>query len=179
MLKPRKTQELRQELLGLETPETPQAGEEEKKEPKKETEEGIVHFKVRFDFKGREKPARFFFGGRNSMDVARYNREQQVGHWKNVPVQGIQILKIQEEEVYGVFDDAQDEEVAYAPLVMEVRVESLEDLVRFVVREEFRRIEIMEPKSFKLTSQGLERLLFRFHQSARDQVILQIKKLQE
>ena len=179
MLKPRETDELRQELLGQRKP-LPGLAEEKKSEPRPEGEGGsAIHFKVRFDFKGKEKPAKFFFGGKNGEDVARYNRDQQLALWKNVPVQGIHILKIQEDEVYSVFEEAQDEEYAYAPLVMEVKVDSLEDLVRFVVREEFRRIEILEPKSVKLNSQALERLLFKFHQSARDQVFLHVKKLQE
>ncbi len=178
MLKPRETEELRQELLGKRKP-APSLMEKMKSEPEEEETVGNIHFRVRFDFKGKEKPAKFFFGGKNSEDVACYNREQQVALWRNVPVQGINILKIDEDEVYGVFDEVQDEDVAYAPLVMEIRVDSLEDMIRFVVREEFRRIEILEPKAVRLTSQALEHLLFKFHQSARDQVFMQIKKLQE
>ena len=177
MLKPRDTEELRQELLGQRKP-VANLVDEKKTEPREE-EVPSIHFRVRFDFKGKEKPAKFFFGGKNSEEVARYNREQQVALWRNVPVQGINIEKIQEEEVYSVFEEGQEEEVAYAPLVMEVRVDSLEDLVRFVVREEFRKIEILEPKTIKLNHQALERLLFKFHQSARDQVFFHIKKLQE
>jgi hypothetical protein len=178
MLKPRETEERRQELLGQKKI-IPGFMEEKKIEPEKEEEQSAIHFKVRFDFKGKEKPAKFFFGGKNSDDVARYTREQQVALWRNVPVQGINIIKIEEEEVYDVFDETQDQEVAYAPLIMEIKVDSLEDLVRFVVREEFRRIDILEPKSVKMSSQALERLLFKFHQAARDQVFMQVKKFQE
>ncbi len=179
MLKPRETEELRQELLG-QRKSLPNLLDDKKSEPPKEEEAGsLVHFKVRFDFKGREKPAKFFFGGKNSEEVACYNREQQLALWKNVPVQGINILKINEEEVYSVFEEDKDEEVAYAPLTMEVKVDSLEDLVRFVVKEEFRRIEILHPKSVKLSSQALERLLFKFHQSARDQLFMHLKKMEE
>ncbi len=179
MLKPRETDELRQELLGQRKT-LPNLMEEKKSEPKKEEEAaGTIRFKVRFDFKGKDKPAKFFFGGKDGEDVARYNREQQLALWKNVPVQGISIVKIHEEEVYSVFEEDQEEEVAYAPLTLEVQVDALEDLVRFVVKEEFRRIEILEPKSLKLSSQALERLLFKVHQSARDQVFLHVKKLQE
>lgn len=178
MLKPRETEELRQELLGQRRV-VPNLMEEKKVELEKEEEANAIHFKLRFDFKGKEKPAKFFFGGKNSAEVARYNRDQQVALWKNVPVQGINIIKMEEEDVYDVFDEAHDQEVAYAPIIMEIKVDSLEDLVRFVVREEFRRIDILEPKSIKMNSQALERLLFKFHQAARDQVFMQIKKLQE
>ncbi len=178
MLKPRETEERRQELLGQRKI-APGLFEEKKMEPEKEEEQSAIHFKVRFDFKGKEKPAKFFFGGKNSTDVARYTRDQQATLWRNVPVQGINILKIEEEEVYDVFDEAHDQEVAYAPLIMEIKVDSLEDLVRFVVREEFRRIDIIEPRSINMSSQALEHLLFKFHQAARDQVFMQIKKLQE
>ncbi len=181
MLKPRKTDELREELLGEKSVSKhfTEARTKEKAVEKSDIPDKIIHFKVRFDFKGKSKPARFFFGRKNTEEMAHLAREQQVALWKNVPLQGIDILKISTEETYLVMDEDEGEEVAYAPLVMEIKAITLEDLVIFVVREEFRRLEIIEPEDLKLTRQGLERLFFKFHQAAKKQVFLQIKRLQE
>ncbi len=181
MLKPRKTDALREELLGekgiskhFAEPPTKEKAVESSEIPDK-----TIHFKVRFDFKGKSKPARFFFGRKNTEEMAHIAREQQVALWKHVPLQGIDIVKINTEETYLVLDEDEGEEVAYAPLVMEIKASALEDLVIFVIREEFRRLEIIEPEDLKLTRQGLERLFFKFHQATKEQVLLQIKRLQE
>ncbi len=181
MLKPRKTDELREELLGEKgiSKHFSEPHAKEKVAEISEIHDKIIHFKVRFDFKGKSKPARFFFGRKNTEEMAHVAREQQVALWKHIPLQGIDIVKIDTEETYAVLDEDEGEEIAYAPLVMEVKASTLEDLVMFVVREEFRRLEIIEPNELKLTRQGLERLFFKFHQATKEQVFLQIKRLQE
>ncbi len=181
MLKPRETDGLREELLGERkiSKTFVNEKEEEKEKEKKILAIKDIHFKIRYDFKGKGKPAKFFFGAKDPDEMACINREQQVSLWKNVPIQGINILKIEEEEVYSVFEEENDEELAFAPVIMEVKVDTLEDLIRFVVKEEFRRLEIIQPEEIKLTKQELERLLFKFHKSTRDQVYMQIKKIQD
>ena len=45
------------------------------------------------------------------------------------------------------------------PPELVVSADSLEDLLRFIIREEFRRIEILEPASILLNNREIERLL--------------------
>jgi hypothetical protein len=138
--------------------------DEENKKNGRYCPNGKIRFKVRFDYKGKPKPARFFFGGKKTENVAHDYREQQVALWRNVPLQGIKVENMDLGEVYFVYDGEIDEEIAFAPLELEVTADSLEDLLRFIVREEFRRIEILEPTSIFLNSKEVERLLFKFNE---------------
>lgn len=123
-----------------------------------------LKFKVRFDYKGIPRPARFFWGGKKTEEVAQEIREHQVSLWRNIPLQGIYIEDIDLGEIYRIYDEDLEEEVAFAPLELMICADSLEDLLRFVVREEFRRIEILEPPSLRLTNKEIERLLFKINE---------------
>ncbi len=139
--------------------------EKEKKDYPVDHHAGIdnkrIKFKVRFDYRGKPKPARFFFGGRKTEDVAQEIREQQVALWRNLPLQGILVEGIDLGEIYNLYDEELDDEVSFAPLELIVYADTLEDLLRFIMREEFRRIEIIEPPSLLLSSRDVEKLLFR------------------
>ncbi len=137
----------------------------------KETQKRLK-FKVRFDYKGKPKPARFFFGGKKTEDVAQECREQQIARWRNIPFQGINVEDIDPREIYNVYDEEMDEEVAYAPLELLVSADSLEDLLRFIFREEFRRIEILEPSSILLNNKEIEKLLFRINEFLQTKLLL-------
>ena len=118
--------------------------------------------KVRMDFKGTAKSGRFLFGGKPVERVAVENRDQQVAVLKNVPIQGIRIETINMDiEIYTVYDEVLNSDVAYAPLELLISADSLEDLLRFITRDDFRLIEIIEPPAIKLTCYDIERLLFR------------------
>lgn len=121
--------------------------------------------KVRLDFKGVSRPGRLFFGSKTTEKVAEEHREQQIALFRNVPIQGIRIEDISlGGETYAVFDDQANNEVAYAPAELIVVADTVEDLVRFVAREDFRRIEILEPTNFVLSRLEIERLLFRINE---------------
>ena len=47
----------------------------------------------------------------------------------------------------------------------------LEDLLRFIMRDEFRRIEVMEPSTLVLNSRDVEKLLFRINEIMRKKII--------
>lgn len=147
-----------------------------KKETEKETEESDLNtkfkFKVRFDYKGKPKPARFFFGGKRTEDVAQELREQQVARWRNIPLQGITVKNVDPGDIYNVYDEEFDEDIAYAPLELLVTADSLEDLLRFIFREEFRRIEILEPCSIQLNSKEIERLLFKVNEFLQTKLLM-------
>ena len=121
----------------------------------------MLRFKVRFDYKGPPKPARFFFGKKDTEEVAQEIRDQQLSLWRNIPLQGIHVESIDLGEIYMIYDEELDDEVAFAPIELVVSADSLEDLIRFIIKDEFRRIEILEPKTITLTSKEMERMLFK------------------
>ncbi|MBO8138518.1 MAG: hypothetical protein H0Z40_10360 [Desulfotomaculum sp.] len=122
-----------------------------------------VRAKIRLDFKGIGKPGRLFFGGKNTEKAAEEVRDQQVAMFRNVPMQGIHIEDIDmSTEVYTIYDDINNIEVAYAPVELLITADTLQDLLPFIVREDFRKVQIMEPASIQLSGYEIERLLFRF-----------------
>nr|WP_072869314.1 hypothetical protein [Desulfofundulus thermosubterraneus] len=121
-----------------------------------------IKAKVRLDFKGVGRPGRLFFGGKSTDKAAEEAREQQLALLRNVPIQGIHIEDVDLSlDVYTVYDDVNNQEVAYAPVVLQLTADTLEDLVRFVARDEFRKIEIIAPGSLSLNKYEIERLMFR------------------
>jgi hypothetical protein len=125
--------------------------------------------KVRLDFKGSGKPGRFLFGGKATDKAAEEAREQQVAVFRNVPIQGIHIMDIDvSTEVYTVVDEVNNNEVAYAPLVLTIKADSLENVIRFITREDFRKIEVLDPASITMGHSELERLLFRVHEEMKE-----------
>lgn len=124
-----------------------------------------LRVKVRLDFKGVSRPGKLFFGGKPTEKVAEETREQQLALFRNVPVQGVRIEDISlGGEIYTVFDDHGNAEVAYAPAELTLVADSVEDLVRFVAREDFRRIEVLEPDNVVLKPLEIERLMFRMNE---------------
>lgn len=127
-----------------------------------------LRVRVRMDFKGVGKPGRFLFGGKPSDKAAEDLREQQVAVFRNVPIQGLQVEEIDmSAEVYTVQDEVTGNENAYAPVVLQLRAETLEDVVRFIARDDFRKIEILEPANLALSKYDVERLLFRVTEEMR------------
>ena len=133
-------------------------------------------FKIRFDYKGNPRPARFFFGGKKTEDVAEEIREQQLSLWRNMPLQGVSVESIDLGEIYNLYDDSLGEEVAFAPLELMVKTDSMEDILRFIMREEFRKIEIIEPHTIKLSSKEAERLLFKVNGLLQEMLFLRLKE---
>ncbi len=130
--------------------------------------EGIL-VKIRLDFKGAHKSGRFLFGGKPTDKVAEEAREQQVTFFRNVPLQGINIIDIDvEAEVYTVYDDITNNEVAFAPLVLTLEADSLENLIKFITREDFRKIEILNPAFVTMNHTDIERLMFKVHEEMKE-----------
>jgi len=125
--------------------------------------------KIRLDFKGTGKPGRFLFGGKTIDKAAEESREQQLAVFRNVPMQGIHVIDIDAStEIYTVYDDIASSETAYAPLVLTVKADSLENIIKFIAREDFRKIEILDPASLTLSHSEIERLLFRMHEEMKE-----------
>ena len=70
-------------------------------------------------------------------------------------MQGIFIERIDLGEIYTVYDEDIEDEVAYAPLELDVTADALAYLVRFAMRDEFRRLLILEPPAVKLSMQEI------------------------
>jgi len=124
--------------------------------------------RVRFDYKGVIKTSRFFFGNKPTEKIAVETRQQQTAVLRNVPVQGIVIEEINTDiPLYTVYDEERDETVAYAPMEVTLTSDTIEDIVQFIMREEFRKIEILEPEQICVSRFDAERFLFRANETMR------------
>jgi len=135
-----------------------------------------LKFKLRFDYKGNPRPARFFFGGKKTEDVAEEVREQQITLWRNMPLQGIYVESIDLGDIYNLYDEVLGDEVAYAPLELIVYSDSIEDIIGFIMKEEFRKIEIMQPGTIELSSKEAERLLFKINELLQEKLSARTKE---
>lgn len=127
-----------------------------------------IKFRIRLDFKGTNRPGRLLFGGKNVEKAAEEIREQQVALFRNVPMQGLHIEDIDmSNDIYTVMDEATNAEVAYAPVVLTIIVDNLEDVARFITRDDIRKVELLEPSSMTLSRYDLERLMFRIYEEMR------------
>lgn len=127
-----------------------------------------IRAKVRFDFR-QEARSRGLFGRRRPEERALEERERQVAILRNVPFQGITLEEIDAaKEVYSLTTGEGEHKVAYAPVEMMVRADSIEDLIAFTLREELRKIKIVEPEEMVFTNYDVERALFRMSEEYRD-----------
>lgn len=127
-----------------------------------------IRVRIRLDYRGESKSGRFFFGSKSKEQMAEIIREQQVAVLRNVPLQGIQIEDVDLSlEVYVVSegDGRRQTEVAYAPIILTLRVENLDDLLPLLIKAEFRKIEFLSPENITFHRLDMERLLFRLSQS--------------
>lgn len=130
-----------------------------------------ISVKVRLDFKGQGRPGRFLFGGKPVDRDAEEVREQQVALLRNVPIQGIHIEDIDTSfDVYTVWDDENEVNLAFAPVILSITADNIEDLLRFVVRESFCKIEVIEPTSIVLSRYDLEHFLFKVSKEIKNYV---------
>ncbi|GAQ26157.1 MULTISPECIES: hypothetical protein [Tepidanaerobacter] len=137
-----------------------------------------IRFKVRFDFKADNKPRKFFFGGKSLEQAAQDAREEQIALLKNIPVQGVYFLDYDISlEPYVIYDDLLGEKVAYAPAEITLNADSIEDIIRFVMREEFRKLEILEPPQMLITSNDLEKILFKMNEELRNRLMILDRKI--
>jgi hypothetical protein len=127
-----------------------------------------IRVRVRFDYKGIVKTNRFFFGGKPTEKIAIDCRQQQESLLRNVPLQGIYIDEINSDmPLYMVYDQDRDETVAYAPMEVTLSADTIADIIHFVMREEFRKIEILEPEHICVSRYDAERFLFQANETMR------------
>ena len=133
-----------------------------------ETVNAAIKLRVRFDYRGAAKPKGLFFGGKSVEQVAEEVRENKVALLRNVPFQGIHIEHIDtSSQPYLVVEEPGGAQAAYAPVLVTIRAEVIEDIIRFIMREEFRKVEVLEPEVIELSKQDIERFLFRVSEEMR------------
>jgi len=119
-----------------------------------------LRFKVRFDFAAESKPGKLFFGNKNTVEQAEEVRQHKVTLLRNIPVQGINIEDIDMgHEIYSIIDDYTNKVTYYAPVAIFFTADSLENAVKFTMKEEFRTIEIIDPDEIKLSQMETVRLI--------------------
>ncbi|NLU48817.1 MAG: hypothetical protein GXX09_00160 [Syntrophomonadaceae bacterium] len=129
---------------------------------------GSLRVKVRFDYKGI-RMGKLFFGGKSVEQVAEETREQKVALLRNVPVQGIHIQDIDmSSDIYTVIDEFTGQPVGYAPVIVTLTADSLDEVVGFIMKEEFRKIEVLEPEQVILNKSDTERLLFKTNEKLKE-----------
>jgi len=127
-----------------------------------------ITLKIRLDYRGNGRGGRRLFGGKNITDSAEEIREQKVSFFRNVPMQGVAVNDIDANaEVYAVIDDSSGEQVAYAPIILTVTAENIENVLQLIMQEEFRKVEVIEPQTLALDRGDMERLLFRISEELR------------
>lgn len=120
-----------------------------------------IKIKLRLDYAGYGKQAKLF-GGKNVEQQAEGIRQHKVSLLRNVPTQGIHIEDIDMSgEVYSVYEEITRKMVAYAPVSITFYADSIEDAIKFSMKDEFRTVEILEPENLTLSKSDLERLLFK------------------
>ena len=129
-----------------------------------------VKARIRFDFKADTGKRRFFWQRRDLQKAAREVRERKVSLLKNLPFQGLSVAEFNlEHDVYLVHDN-EAREVAYAPVELLVEADTIEDLMQLTLREEFRKIKVLEPNKLSLSSNEMERFLFRVNEEFRSEI---------
>ncbi len=142
-------------------------------------ENGSIKAKVRFDYKGENRPGRLLFGRKEPSKLAEEARDRQYASLKNVPVQGITILDVDiSGETYVISDPIKGDEVAFAPMEVTVESDSIEDLAEFILKDEFRKIEIIEPRELKMNNRDIGRLLFRMNEELKMSMGAFIKRIE-
>ncbi|CDX02348.1 hypothetical protein DesLBE_5233 [Desulfitobacterium sp. LBE] len=132
-----------------------------------------IRARIRLDFRGEGKSGRFIFGGKTQEEIAEQVREQEVALLRNVPMQGIFLEDIDVSlDLYTVTesDGRRKREVAYAPIILTLRLENLDDLLPFTIKPEFRKIEFLSPENLQIHRLDVERLFFRVSQSIQEEV---------
>jgi len=122
-----------------------------------------LRLRVRFDYVGKGKTGKLF-RNKGSEQLAEEIRQHKVSQIRNVPLQGITIEDIDmSQEVYSVIDEITGRRICYAPVIITFSADTLEDVTRFIMKEEFRTIEILQPEQLEFSRIELERLLLRIN----------------
>ncbi|HEY8464974.1 MAG TPA: hypothetical protein VIM29_13365 [Bacillota bacterium] len=132
-----------------------------------------VKAKIRFDFKAETGKRRFFWQRRDLRKAAQEVRERKVSLLKNLPFQGLNVAEFDLEHDVYLINDNEANEVAYAPVELLVEADTIEDLMQLTLREEFRKIKVLEPEKLFLSNNEMERFLFKVNEEYRSGIELE------
>lgn len=128
-----------------------------------------MKLKARFDYRGEGKQGRVFARGKEGEQVAEEIRERKAIVLRNLPIQGVRIEEINtDSEIYTVRDEITNRDVAYAPIEIVLDSDSIEDLIPLLLREEFRKIEVIAPSEIVLDKHDVERIIYRISEEMRN-----------
>ncbi len=132
------------------------------------SEETKLRLKVRFDYRGEGKQGRLFSRWKDGQEVAEEIREQKAILLRNIPIQGVKIEEINTNgEVYVVYDENSGREVAYAPVEVVLEADTIEDVIPFLLRDEFRKVEVLSPSRITLDKYQVERIIYKMNEELR------------
>jgi hypothetical protein len=129
-----------------------------------------VKAKIRFDFKAETGKRRFFWQRRDLVKAAREVRERKVQLLKNLPFQGLNVADLDLEHDVYLIRDHEAGEVAFAPVELLVEADSVADLMQLTLREEFRKIKVLEPDQLFFSTHEMERFLFKVNEEFRNEI---------
>lgn len=130
-----------------------------------------VKAKIRLDYKANGGPRKFLWQRQDLRETAKEIRVKNVALLRNLPFQGLNVADFDlEHEVFVVPGDGNVKETAYAPVELTVEADSLEELMQFTLKEEFRKIKILEPEKMQLSNGELERFLFKMNVEYRSEI---------
>ena len=132
-------------------------------------EEKRLRVRARFDYRGEGKQGHVFSRGKEGEQVADEIREQKAILLRNLPVQGVRIEEVNTDiEIYTIREEITNRDVAYAPIEFILDTDSIEDLIPFLLRDEFRKIEVLVPNEIVLDKHDVERIIYRISEEIRD-----------
>lgn len=128
-----------------------------------------MRLKARFDYRGEEKQGRLFMRGKEGEQVAEEIREQKAILLRNMPIQGVRIEEINTDiEIYTVREENEKRDAAYAPIEFIMETDTIEDLIPLLLKEEFRKIEVVGPNEIVLGKHDVERIIYRINEEMRN-----------
>ena len=131
-------------------------------------DETKLRLKVRFDYRGEGKQGRLFSRWKEGEEVAEEIREQRAILLRNIPIQGVKIEDINTNgEVYVLYDETSGREVAYAPVEFILEADTIEDVIPFLLRDEFRKVEVLSPAQISLDKYQVERIIYKMNEELR------------
>lgn len=127
-----------------------------------------LRLRVRFDYRGESKQGRIFSRWKEGEEIAEEIREQRAILLRNIPIQGVRLEDINTNgEVYIVTDEGSGREIAYAPVEFTLETDSIEDVIPFLLRDEFRKVDVLSPSEILLDKYQVERIIYKMNEELR------------
>lgn len=133
-----------------------------------DTDTKTLRLRVRFDYRGEGKQGKLFSRWKEGEEIAEEVREQRAILLRNIPIQGVRVEDINTNgEVYVVNDETSGREIAYAPVEFILEADTIEDVIPFLLRDEFRKVEVLSPAEILLDKYQVERVIYKINEELR------------